>query len=119
MWGKGGEGGVALAEKVLETLEQKESRFRPLYADDLSLTASGQRQNSPVITPSSFTSIRSAAGDFDRPGMVTIAPVSATWNGEISGLCRGRRSPVLSRFAVFEQQTAGFELKKTGILVMI
>ncbi len=37
VWGKGGEGGVALAEKVLETLEQKESRFRPLYADDLSL----------------------------------------------------------------------------------
>ncbi len=37
VWEKGGEGGVALAEKVLETLEQKESRFRPLYADDLSL----------------------------------------------------------------------------------
>ncbi len=37
VWEHGGEGGVALAEKVLETLEQKESRFRPLYADDLSL----------------------------------------------------------------------------------
>ena len=37
VWEKGGAGGVALAEKVLETLEQKESRFQPLYRDDLSL----------------------------------------------------------------------------------
>ena len=37
VWEKGGEGGVALAEKVLETMEQKESRFEPIYADNLSL----------------------------------------------------------------------------------
>ncbi len=37
VWAKGGEGGVALAEKVLETLEKKESHFHPLYADELSL----------------------------------------------------------------------------------
>ena len=37
VWGKGGEGGVALAEKVLETLETKESHFQLLYGDDLSL----------------------------------------------------------------------------------
>ena len=34
---KGGEGGIALAEKVLETLETKESRFHPLYSEELSL----------------------------------------------------------------------------------
>lgn len=38
VWEKGGEGGLALAGKVLETLETKESRFCPLYEDDLSLT---------------------------------------------------------------------------------
>ncbi|WP_122642706.1 formate--tetrahydrofolate ligase [Luxibacter massiliensis] len=38
VWEKGGEGGIALAEKVLETLEKKESHFMPLYADELSLT---------------------------------------------------------------------------------
>ena len=38
VWEKGGEGGIALAEKVLETLEKKESRFHPLYEDNLSLT---------------------------------------------------------------------------------
>ncbi len=37
VWAKGGEGGVALAEKVLETLEKKESNFRVLYEDELSL----------------------------------------------------------------------------------
>ena len=37
VWAKGGEGGIALAEKVLETLEKKESHFKPLYEDDLSL----------------------------------------------------------------------------------
>lgn len=37
VWAKGGEGGIALAEKVLETLEHKESRFHPLYEDGLSL----------------------------------------------------------------------------------
>ena len=37
VWEKGGEGGIALAEKVLETLENKESHFHPLYEDRLSL----------------------------------------------------------------------------------
>lgn len=37
VWAKGGEGGTALAKKVLETLETKESHFHPLYDDELSL----------------------------------------------------------------------------------
>ena len=37
VWEKGGEGGVALANKVLETLETTKSNFKPLYEDDLSL----------------------------------------------------------------------------------
>lgn len=37
VWEKGGEGGIALAEKVLETLETKESHFHTLYSDDASL----------------------------------------------------------------------------------
>ncbi|MGC4019552.1 MAG: formate--tetrahydrofolate ligase [Muricomes sp.] len=37
VWEKGGEGGIELAEKVLETLEKKESHFHPLYKDELSL----------------------------------------------------------------------------------
>ena len=37
VWENGGKGGGELAEKVLKTLETKESHFKPLYADDLSL----------------------------------------------------------------------------------
>lgn len=37
VWEKGGEGGIALANKVLETLESKESNFEPIYPDNLSL----------------------------------------------------------------------------------
>ena len=37
VWEKGGEGGIALAEKVLYTLEHKESRFHALYEDSLSI----------------------------------------------------------------------------------
>ncbi len=37
VWAKGGEGGRALAEKVLATLETKESHYKPLYPDDMSL----------------------------------------------------------------------------------
>lgn len=37
VWEKGGEGGKELAQKVLETLETRESSFRVLYEDTLSL----------------------------------------------------------------------------------
>ena len=37
VWEKGGAGGVALAEKVLDTLEHKESYFAPLYPDEMPL----------------------------------------------------------------------------------
>ena len=37
VWEKGGEGGIALAEKVLDTLEHKESKFKVLYDNKLSL----------------------------------------------------------------------------------
>ena len=37
VWEKGGEGGLDLAQKVLETLETKENDFHTLYNDELSL----------------------------------------------------------------------------------
>ena len=38
VWEHGGDGGIELAGKVLETLDKKESHFKPLYEDDLPLT---------------------------------------------------------------------------------
>ena len=37
VWEKGGEGGIALGEKVLDTLENKESRFASLYPDEMEI----------------------------------------------------------------------------------
>lgn len=37
VWEKGGEGGIDLANKVLETIEHKESNFKVFYDDSLSL----------------------------------------------------------------------------------
>lgn len=37
VWEKGGEGGIELAEKVLYTLENKESNFAPIYPDEMGL----------------------------------------------------------------------------------
>ncbi|MBO4290407.1 MAG: formate--tetrahydrofolate ligase, partial [Lachnospiraceae bacterium] len=37
VWEKGGEGGIPLAEKVLKTIEEKESHFKPIYDTDLTL----------------------------------------------------------------------------------
>lgn len=37
VWEKGGEGGVELAETLLDTLEHKESKFKVLYEDKLSI----------------------------------------------------------------------------------
>ncbi len=37
VWARGGEGGEALAAKVIDTLEHKESHYAPIYPDDMSL----------------------------------------------------------------------------------
>ena len=37
VWEKGGEGGIELANKVVEVLENKKSSFRPLYDENLSI----------------------------------------------------------------------------------
>ena len=37
VWAKGGEGGIALAEKVLSTLDTKKSDFHVLYPDEMPL----------------------------------------------------------------------------------
>ena len=37
VWEKGGDGGIDLAKKVLDTLEHKESHFKVLYEDELTL----------------------------------------------------------------------------------
>lgn len=37
VWAKGGEGGLALARELLDTMKEKETRYQPLYPDDMPL----------------------------------------------------------------------------------
>ena len=38
VWGKGGEGGILLAQKVIDMIETKKSNYKPLYDVNLSIT---------------------------------------------------------------------------------
>ena len=38
VWAKGGDGGIELAKKVLNTLETKKSDFAPLYPDEMGIS---------------------------------------------------------------------------------
>jgi len=49
VWAKGGEGGVALAEKVLDTLENKESSFHVLYPDEMPLEDKKRLQKKSTV----------------------------------------------------------------------
>ncbi len=61
VWGKGGDGGVELAKKVIETLETKESQFKVLYENELPLKAK----------------IETIAKEIYGAGNVTFAPAAA------------------------------------------
>lgn len=61
VWGKGGDGGVELAKKVIETIETKESKFKVLYENELPLKAK----------------IETIAKEIYGAGNVTFAPAAA------------------------------------------
>lgn len=66
VWENGGKGGVELAEKVLKTLETKESHFKPLYADDLSLEEKIETIAKEIYGADSVTYASAAAKELKR-----------------------------------------------------
>lgn len=60
VWAKGGDGGMDLAEKVIKTLETKESHFAPLYEDSLGIAEK----------------IEKIAGEIYGAGKVTYSPAA-------------------------------------------
>ncbi len=74
VWEKGGEGGIALAEKVLETIETKESHFKPIYDLDLSITEK----------------IEKVAKEIYGAGSVNIAPSAAKQIAKLEELGYGK-----------------------------
>lgn len=66
VWAKGGEGGIALAEKVLKTLEEKESHFKPLYEDDLCLKEKIQKVAAEIYGAGGVTYTPAALKQLNR-----------------------------------------------------
>ena len=66
VWEKGGQGGILLAEKVLETLEKKECDFKVLYEDTLSLTEKIERISREIYGAGSVSFTTTAAKQLKR-----------------------------------------------------
>ncbi len=66
VWEKGGEGGIALANAVLDTLENKESNFAPLYDDDMSLTDKIETVAKEIYGAKAVTYSPAAKRELDR-----------------------------------------------------
>ena len=66
VWEKGGEGGIALAKKVINTIETKESCFKPLYEDKLSIKEKIETVAREIYGASSVTYDQAALKAIDR-----------------------------------------------------
>ena len=66
VWEKGGEGGIELAEKLFETLENKESHFTPLYDVNLPIREKIETIAKEIYGAASVTYAPAAAQAIDR-----------------------------------------------------
>ncbi len=66
VWEKGGEGGMELARKVVETIESKESRFHCLYEDSLSLREKIETVGREIYGAGSVVYDKAAEQQLDR-----------------------------------------------------
>ena len=66
VWEKGGEGGIALAEKVLETLENKKGSFKLLYQDSASLKEKIETVAKEIYGADSVTYSAAAEKELER-----------------------------------------------------
>ena len=66
VWEKGGEGGIELANKVIETLETKESHYKPLYSSDLSIKEKIETISKEIYGAGTVTYDAAAAKAIDR-----------------------------------------------------
>lgn len=122
VWEKGGEGGIALANKVLETLEQKESHFTPLYPNDLPLEAKIETIAKEIYGAEGVTYTPAAAKELKRIadlGMsdlpICIAKTQYSLSDDQSKLGRPTGFTVNVR-EVYVSAGAGFVVAITGAI---
>ena len=66
VWEKGGEGGIALANKVLHTLETKESHFKVLYDENLPIRERIEKIAAEIYGAASVTYVGTAESQIAR-----------------------------------------------------
>ncbi len=66
VWEKGGEGGIALANKVLHTLETKESHFKVLYDENLLIREKIEKIAAEIYGAASVTYVGTAESQIAR-----------------------------------------------------
>ncbi len=123
VWEKGGEGGTALAEKVLWTLENKESHFAPLYKDELSLEEKISAVAKEIYGAADVTYAPAAAKELKRiadMGMshfpVCMAKTQYSLSDDASKLGRPKNFTVHVR-EVYVSAGAGFVVAVTGAIM--
>lgn len=123
VWEKGGEGGCALAEKVLETFDTKESHFIPLYADNLPLTEKIETVAKEIYGADGVTYSPAAVKELQRitdMGMshfpVCMAKTQYSLSDDQTKLGRPKNFTVNVR-EVYVSAGAGFVVAVTGAIM--
>ncbi|MCI5823273.1 MAG: formate--tetrahydrofolate ligase [Pararoseburia sp.] len=123
VWEKGGEGGIALAEAVLDVLENKESHFAPLYPDDLSLEDKISTIAKEIYGASGVTYSPAAKRELDRISKmglgdfpVCMAKTQYSLSDDASKLGRPENFEVNVR-EVYVSAGAGFVVAVTGSIM--
>ncbi len=123
VWEKGGEGGIALAETVLDILEKKESNFKVLYEDTLSLEAKIERVAAEIYGADGVNYSAQAKKQLQRleklgfgslPVCMAKTQYSLSDNPELLGRPAGFRIDVRE---VYVSAGAGFVVVLTGAVM--
>ena len=125
VWAKGGEGGIALAEKVLETIENKESNYAPIYSDDMPLEGKIEKVAKEIYGADGVTYEAAAKKEIEHitqmgfgnlPVCMAKTQYSLSDNAELLGRPEGFKINVRE---VYVNAGAGFVVVITGkILTM-
>ncbi|WP_294240752.1 formate--tetrahydrofolate ligase [Pseudobutyrivibrio sp.] len=123
VWEKGGEGGVELAKKVLYVLENKESNFKPLYENNLSLEEKIKTVATEIYGASDVTYSAAALKELKRIqelGMgdfpVCMAKTQYSLSDDASKLGRPTDFTINVR-EVYASAGAGFVVAVTGSIM--
>ncbi|MCR5477126.1 MAG: formate--tetrahydrofolate ligase [Lachnospiraceae bacterium] len=108
VWEKGGEGGIALAEKVLHTLEEKPSAFRTTYPDDLPL-----REKIEAVAKNIYGA---AAVEFAPAAVKQLAKAQDLGFGSLP-VCMAKTQYSLSDDASLLGRPSGFTLRVREVYV--